>query len=110
MTSAIAALVFVLFVTMLTVGASTTLARVVYYERHGFDRPALLVRDALVFGGLAVSFLLIALARFVDALGFDSSGRVDSSSWLLVTSLPALVAVAVYLYYELVVIDRRNGT
>lgn len=97
---------FVAFWLLLFVGALSTIARVAYYRVHGFRRPRLLVRDALVIGGFAVSFGLILLVRVLRDAGHDVTPLSTALWWALVTSIPAIGAVAVYVWFELFVIER----
>lgn len=97
---------FLGFWILLFVGAGTTLARVAYYRANGFRRPKLLTRDAIVLGGFALSFGLVLAARGLRSLGLDTTGLATSLWWNLLTAIPALVAVAVYVYYELFRIER----
>lgn len=96
----------VAFVVPLFVGAATTIARVVFYARHGEKRPRLLTRDAFVIGGLAVTFLLISVARVA---GLGPVVR-ESVPWAIATSIPAVVGAITYAYYELFVIERPRRT
>lgn len=97
---------FLAFWILLFVGAGTTLARVAYYRANGFRRPKLLTRDAIVLGGFALSFGLVLAARGLRSLGIDTSGLGGALWWNLLTAVPALAAVAVYVYYELFRIER----
>lgn len=96
----------VLFWLLFFAGAGSTLSRVAYYRAKKFRRPRLLVRDALFVGGLAMSFGLILLARGLRSAGFDTSGLANSLAWNVLTCIPALVAVGVYVYFEVFVIER----
>jgi hypothetical protein len=96
-----------IFLFALFAGFARTLARVVYYLRNKSQRPRLLNRDVVVIGGLSVSFGLITLIRFLppETRIALTQGNVV---WALVTSVPACVAVCVYLYFEYAVIERRS--
>lgn len=96
-----------LFLLGLFVGTVTTLARVVFYRIHGKRRPRLLTRDLVVFGGLALSFGLITVVRFlpIPTRAAMTSGNVI---WALVSTVPAVMAVAFYCYVELFVIGRAR--
>lgn len=100
------ALVFVAFWGLLFIGAGSTLARVAYYRQYGYKRPRLLNRDALMIGGFATSFGIILGVRVGRSVGFDTSGLASSVVWTLITSGPAIAAVATYVYFELFVIER----
>lgn len=96
------------FLIGLFVGAVSTLARVVYYRIHGTRRPRLLTRDVLVYGGLALSFGLIAGVRLLP-LDVRLALTTGNVGWALATSVPAVIAVIVYCYFELAVIERARG-
>lgn len=93
---------------LLFVGAGTTLARVAYYRANGYRRPKLLTRDVIFMGGFALSFGLVLAARGLRSLGIDTSGLGQQLWWNLLTGLPALAAVAVYVYFELFRIERGD--
>lgn len=97
-------LAFVLFTFLLFAGFLRTFARLLYYVRNRAQRPRLLNRDAVMIGGFATSFGMIL---FVRAVGLGPVVR-DSVVWAVATSIPALVAVAVYVYYEYAVIERTD--
>lgn len=88
----------------LFVGAATTLARVLFYRAQGRPRPDLLTRDILVYGGLAISFGIIAAVRFLPLE--ERQALAGNVLWAVVTSIPAAFGVLVYCYYELFVIER----
>lgn len=94
---------FLAFWALLFIGAGSTVARVAYYRAHGFRRPRLLTRDAALVIGFALSFGLILLARALDLQGLR-----DNVLWAIATDAPAITAVAVYVYYELFVIERGD--
>ena len=58
---------FVAFWVLLFVGTTSTLGRYAYYRAHGFRRPRLLIRDAFMVGGFAISFGLILFRRVLRA-------------------------------------------
>lgn len=97
---------FFLFLVPLAMGAGITLARVVRYRLDHQPMPRLLVRDAQVIGGFALSFGLILSVRLVRATGVDVSWIGTSVVWSIVTAAPAIWAVLVYLYFEIAVIER----
>lgn len=96
------------FWVLLFVGAGTTLARVAYYRANGYRRPKLLTRDMIFMGGFALSFGLVLAVRGLRSLGIDTSGLGQQLWWNLLTGVPALVAVGVYVYYELFRIERGD--
>ena len=87
----------------LFIGSVTTLGRVVYYRAKGVARPRLLTRDVLVYGNLSVGIGLITAIRFLppEVRVAMTTGNIG---WALATSLPFVIAVFVYCYYELAVI------
>lgn len=97
-----------IFILGLLLSLVTTGGRVLYLVRQKRRRPELLYRDLVVMGGLAASFVLIASVRLLppELRSAITSGNV---LWAAATTLPAVVAVLVYLYFELFVI-RREGT
>jgi hypothetical protein len=85
----------------LLVGASSTIAMVAYYRHFGFRRPRLLNRDLIFMTGFAVSFGMFLFRR-----AGDFPDLRDSLPWALLTDIPAIIAVGVYVYFELFVIER----
>lgn len=104
MLEAIAALSLLLFTVLMTIGASATLERVIRYRRHKIKPPVLLKRDILVIGGLAVDFVLILIVR---AFGFGPY-LAGNPLWVIGTSAVGVGSAAVYVYYELFVIEKRR--
>ena len=96
-----------IFIGGLVFAVVLTGARVVYYARNDQPRPRLLTRDIIVKGGMALSFLPIALVRFLppEARSQLTTGNV---AWALVTAVPAALAILVYLYFEIWVIERAG--
>jgi hypothetical protein len=95
-------IIFVLFLALLVAGAVTTLIRKVALDLKRFPAPRLLPRDVALLTLLSVSFLLISMSR---VFGW-SPYVVGQVWWSLVTGIPAILAVAVYLYFELFVIGQ----
>lgn len=94
-----------IFLVALFGGFVRTLARVVYYQRNRAARPRLLNRDVLVIGGLSLSFGLITVVRFLP-LETRLALTTGNVAWALITTVPACIAVLVYLYFEAFVIER----
>jgi len=95
-------LVLVVFTALLSLGTIRTLARLVEYANARRPIPVLLWRDVVGQAGLALPFLLIAISR---ALGLGPVlAKMDW--WILLTSVPAIISVATYAYYEYFVIDK----
>lgn len=103
------AVAFFGFLIPLLLGAGVTLARVVSYRLSGDTMPRLLVRDAQVIGGFAVTCGLLFSVRVLRAAGVDVSGLATSPWWIVVTAGPAIWAVVVWAWYEIFVIER-GGT
>lgn len=101
----VSAVIFGLFLLLLLIGTASTYVRWLRYRRLRIPAPVLLKRDAVLLGGLAIPFLLISAVRVV---GISAVSGEDGPQiwWLLLTGLPAIVAIAVYVYYELAVIER----
>lgn len=98
----------IVFLGGFAIGALTTLARVLYYFLHHIQRPRLLTRDVIVWGGLALSFAQITAVRFLppDLRVQLTQGNVV---WALATTIPAVVSVCTYVYFEMWVIERTTG-
>lgn len=99
--------VFLVWWLFVLVGFVSTASRVAYYRAKGFRMPLLLFRDVSLFAGLAISFGLIIGARAVD-LALVINLR-DSLAWSVLTSAPALYGVAVFVYFEVFVIEKGNN-
>lgn len=112
-----------IFLAGFLVAVVTTGARTIWYLRHRGQAlpplpawshvpeyvamPRLLTRDIIVKGGMFISFGLIAALRFLppeDRVAF-TSGNV---AWALLTTLPAVIAICVYDYFEMRVIPRAR--
>src|SRR4051812_39790349 len=105
------ALSLLAFWVLLFLGSGSVLARVAYYRAHGYRRPRLLTRDAIMLGGFSLSFGLVLFARVASGQGGISTEQFRASiPWGLLTSVPAVVAVAAFTYYELFVIERGSPT
>lgn len=93
-----------LFVAGLMMAVVSTTFRLVRLRRAGIPRPVLIWRDLAVFGLLAGTFALLLAHR---AAGLPFVGELW---WALLTAGAAVLAIGVYVYYELVVIGhRRDG-
>lgn len=96
------ALILVTFLFLLGLGTTTTVIRGLRFMAVGIPLPQLLVRDIISKLGLAVPLVLIFSVRWLLGSTASLSGNL---LWVLVTSLPALIGVGVYCYYELVILD-----
>lgn len=109
------AIAFVSFWLFLFAGTVSVMARVAYYRSHGYRQPALLRRDADMLVGFSLSFGLILLLRVlvgtnppvVDPNSVREGGAMYIP-WKLLTSLPAIYAVARFFYFERFVIERGD--
>lgn len=109
MLSEIVSFAFLLvFTILLVIAVLTTGSRWLRYHRTGFRRPRLLNRDVVLVIGLAVPFVLILLNRAFDWQAYVINKQTGHPElwWLLLTGLPAIVALAVYDWFELAVIER----
>jgi hypothetical protein len=94
------------FTALVVLGALLTIERALWRRRHGFRLPLLLYRDLALLVGLAWPFVLILGVRTLpDA---DRIALITSLEWTLVTTVPAILGVAVWVYFEAFVI-RRPG-
>lgn len=94
----------VLFVACLLIAVVSTGYRLVRLHRAGIPRPVLIWRDLAVFGLLAGTFALL-LAHRAAGLPF-----VRELWWAAITAGLAVLAILIYVYYELIIIGhRRDG-
>lgn len=95
-----AALVALFILTVL--GAASTVGRAGRWAKEGIPPPVLLIRDSFLMVGLAFPFVVIMAAR-VFAVPREVTQTVP---WVLMTSGPAVAALAVYVYFEFFVIGK----
>jgi len=90
------------YAALLAVGAVSTAVRVAQFRRTGRRPPRLLKRDLALLSGHSVALAAVLVPR---ALGILDA--VDGSAvwWVLVGGGP-IVAITVYVYYELFVIGH----
>lgn len=93
---------FGVFVALLVVAAVTTVGRVVAKLFWHIPLPRLLIRDAITMAGLTLPFLMIFAAR--AASSEFKEGLRGNLLWITVTSVPAIIALATYVYFEIFVI------
>lgn len=98
---------FLVWWVFVLIGFVSTATRVAYYRAKGYRMPLLLFRDVSLFGGLATSFGLILGARASDLATLINLR--DSIVWSLLTVLPALYGVAVFVYFEVFVIEKGDN-
>lgn len=102
--AAVNAAAAIAFFVLLFIGAATTAGRAIYYRVQRLRRPRLLTRDVVFLGGFAISFGLILVVRLT---GIGVSLK-DNVLWAIATDLPGVGALAVYVWYEIFVIERRD--
>lgn len=93
---------FLVFTTLLVLGAASTLNRARRYLRAGTPFPRLLVRDLVWYGGMG--FVLVAIL-LIRGLGLAEQAA-ESVVWALISSGVACFAVGVYAWYEVAIIER----
>jgi hypothetical protein len=90
---------FAIMVTLITVSVATRLGR---YQLRKEKAPVLLFRDATCFSGLTASFLFVLVARALEL----PATYTRTVPWIVGTSLPALLGLAVFLYFEWFIIGK----
>lgn len=101
---ALAGVIFVVFTGMVGLSALSVSVRVGRWWRRRISPPVLLVRDLFTFTGLALSFLAVATARAMDL----PPQYARTVPWLIFSSAPALIGLAVFLYFEFFVIGHQT--
>lgn len=101
----LAALIFSAFVSMLIAISASMIVRAGRWIKADESPPVLLIREIIGFSGLSLSFLAIATARVIEL----PVQYLRTIPWLVFTSLPALIGLAVFLYFELFVIGHGNS-
>lgn len=100
----LAALIFVAFIAMLVAVTFSVAIRVGRWRVRHISPPTLLYRDLVGFSGLSFSFLAVMVARVLDI----PDHYVRTVPWLIFTSVPALLGVGTFLYFEVFVIGHRD--
>jgi hypothetical protein len=92
----------------LLLSLSLLLIRVWRYRHEGIQIPALLWRDLISKSGLAEPLVFVFGARIVNAINAvpATSPLTTYVPWLIVTTVPALMGMWTFLWYEVFVIDR----
>jgi hypothetical protein len=101
---AIAATAFgVIYAFLLGVGVLSTIVRAIRLKTARIVLPRLLGRDLALVIGHAIAF-----TGFMWLVTHHDSEQtiLDDPFWWLVTAIPAVVSMAVYVYYELFVIGQ----
>jgi hypothetical protein len=98
----VAAGVFALIVGLLLTITLSVSARAVRWYRQHKNPPILLYRDLFGFTGLSTSVLMTSAARASDI----PPQYLKTIPWLIATSIPAILGLVVFLYFELFVIGR----
>ena len=109
MSGPISAVIFAVFVLLLLVGMSSTAVRYLRYRRRSIRPPVLLKRDVALLGGLAVPFVIIAAVRAFALQPFVTAEGDPHIWYLLVTGIPPIIGLAIYCWYELVIIERPRA-
>lgn len=97
------AAILILFTILIVVGGLRTLVRYFEYRHAGRKVPILLVRDMITRNGLGLSFLMVLFAR---TSGLELNTQLW---WVLLSSAPAMLAAAIYAYFEFFIIDKVDG-
>jgi D-alanyl-lipoteichoic acid acyltransferase DltB (MBOAT superfamily) len=98
------AVTFIVFTLLLFLGLFTTSARVIELRRRDQSLPTLLIRDLIMLVGLAWPFAAVLVVR-AFTLGPLVTGQFW---WYAVTTIPPIIAVGVYCYFELFVIGKSR--
>lgn len=99
----LAAAIFFLVVGMFILSTISVAVRATRWFLRKQTPPALLIRDLITFGGLSMSFMLVAAGRVMEL----PTIYTRTIPWLVTTSAPALVGLAVFLWFEFRVIGHR---
>ena len=92
---------------LLFIGAASTGLRYRRYRREKVPVPLLLGRDVTLMAGLTLPFLAILIVRAFGVTSIVTGDGGPEVWWLLLTGVPALIAIGVYVYFELFVIERH---
>jgi hypothetical protein len=93
-----------IIVTLVIAIALRQLGRIVRHARFGEGRPEILTRDVLFFLGLSFLFIVPAAAGMLGII------LATNPIWVILSSTIAISLLAVFAYYEYVVIGRTpNG-
>lgn len=100
--------VFAVFTGLLIWGAASTTIRSFRYTRRKRPQPTLLKRDRDLLVGLALPFVLIGAVRAFGLQWLVTDELTGRSHiwWILLTGLPPIYSLAVYVFYETRVIER----
>lgn len=109
-TQALNLLVVAAFVLPLVIGTVRTTMRIIARRLAGARQPRLLPRDAIVIGGIALSFLMLIGASTLSALELIDGGDLAREPWWIVLrAIPAVTGAWTYVYFELFVIGSEAG-
>ncbi len=92
-----------IFTFMLVISIAILAARIVRYRRRRMKVPSLAKRDFWFLAGLALPFLGIFVAR-----AFGIRGLGTNLLWLIATTVLALLAMGVWLWYGVFIIERTD--
>ncbi len=93
---------------LLFIGLTSTISRYLRYRMTNTPIPRLLRRDLVLLATHAVPYIIILTLRVMDKVHFDFGGGGINSIpevWVLLFT-PGIVGVAVYVYFELFVIEK----
>ena len=93
----------VIFAMMLNASIVLILFRLIWFRRMKLTVPVLLWRDLAVKVGFGISIGAVLVLRFLRQLGI-SEDPIYQVWWILITTLPAVLGMGVFLYFELVII------
>lgn len=95
-------IILVVFTGLFVIGATTTLIRRLALGVMRRRSPRLLPRDVAMMSGLAWPFVLILMSR---AFGWTPY-VVGTLWWTLITGIPPIFGVGVYVFFEIFVIGQ----
>lgn len=97
----IAAIVtFLLMTGLITAIAASVTYRMGRYRYKRQSPPILLFRDAVTFSGLSFTVLMVMVARVLEL----PSQYTRTVAWIVGSTLPAIIGLGVFLYFEWFVI------
>lgn len=109
-TAAYTAVASLLWYAFLIASLLALVTRILRYRRAGIKTPELLWRDLISKTGLAMPISLVLLARLAMAQAPAAVSPISSwLPWMLWTTLPPILGMGTFLYYEWFVIDHWQG-
>lgn len=98
----VATFIATVYGTLLAVGVGSTVLRAIQFYRAAEPHPRLLLRDVILLVGHAAGLLVLLATRANGSLEV----AVQAPLWWAAVAGPPLVAIAVYVYFELRVIGH----